>query len=32
MDKRAREVAIDQFDELKIVPHYRALYEGVIGA
>ncbi len=31
MGKRARELAIERFDELKIVPHYRALYESVIG-
>jgi L-malate glycosyltransferase len=29
MGKRAREVAVDLFDEQKIVPHYRELYDRV---
>ena len=29
MGKRAREVAVDRFDEQKIVPYYRALYDRV---
>ncbi|MDP9194535.1 MAG: N-acetyl-alpha-D-glucosaminyl L-malate synthase BshA [Acidobacteriota bacterium] len=32
MGKRAREVAVERFDELKIVPIYRAMYERVINA
>ena len=31
MGKRAREVAVEQFDESWIVPRYRAMYERVIG-
>jgi N-acetyl-alpha-D-glucosaminyl L-malate synthase BshA len=31
MGKRAREVAIEKFDEEKIVPRYREMYERVIG-
>ncbi len=31
MGKRAREVAIERFDEEKIVPRYREMYERVIG-
>ena len=31
MGARAREVAVERFDERKIVPMYRALYERVIG-
>jgi N-acetyl-alpha-D-glucosaminyl L-malate synthase BshA len=31
MGRRAREVAIDRFDEEKIVPMYREMYERVIG-
>jgi glycosyltransferase involved in cell wall biosynthesis len=27
MGKRAREIAVEQFDEEKIVPRYRELYE-----
>jgi N-acetyl-alpha-D-glucosaminyl L-malate synthase BshA len=30
MGKRAREIAVERFDEQKIVPQYRALYERVI--
>lgn len=32
MGKRAREVAVEQFDESWIVPRYRDLYERVIGS
>ena len=32
MGKRAREVAVERFDEQKIVPHYRELYERVIAS
>jgi L-malate glycosyltransferase len=32
MGRRAREVAIERFDEKKIVPMYRAMYERVIGS
>jgi N-acetyl-alpha-D-glucosaminyl L-malate synthase BshA len=31
MGKRAREVVVEKFDEEKIVPYYRELYERVIG-
>ena len=31
MGKRGREVAVNEFDENRIVPRYRALYERVIG-
>ncbi|HEY0159658.1 MAG TPA: N-acetyl-alpha-D-glucosaminyl L-malate synthase BshA [Thermoanaerobaculia bacterium] len=30
MGKRAREVAVERFDEQKIVPHYRELYDRVL--
>jgi hypothetical protein len=30
MGKRGREVAVDLFDEQKILPYYRQLYERVI--
>ena len=32
MGQRAREVAVERFDELKIVPVYREMYERVIRA
>ena len=32
MGKRARQVAVERFDEQKIVPHYREMYERVIGS
>jgi len=32
MGQRAREVAVERFDELKIVPVYREMYERVIHA
>ncbi len=32
MGKRARQVAVDNFDEQKIVPYYREMYERVIGS
>jgi L-malate glycosyltransferase len=31
MGKRAREIAVERFDEQKIVPYYREMYERVIG-